>query len=57
MRRKEPRDRGKEPCEDRGRDRSEVATAKEWQEPPEAGGGRERFSPRDAAGSETLLIA
>ena len=29
--------------------------AKECQEPPETGGGREGFSPRDVGGSETLL--
>lgn len=32
-------------CEDRGRDRSDAVTVREWHPPPEAGGGRNRFPP------------
>ena len=51
--RKEHRDRGKKEAETKVM----WPQAKECQEPPEAGGGKEGFSPRDFGGSKTLLTA
>ena len=43
-------------CQDGGRDWSDAATAKQCQDPPEAGRGKEGFSPRAAGGSVALPI-
>lgn len=46
----------KQPCEDRGKDWSDVATAKKCQEPLEAGEGEEG-SPPGASREATALLA
>lgn len=40
-RRVEMETQGRRPCEDRGRDYSDVATSQDCQQPPETGGGKE----------------